>query len=189
MVATPPPRTRNGDTLPGDGTRRSAEATPARSHPTYAAGSCGHGPRNSRAESQPQGLHDETVVRTARRTIVRNDRRHRLGARCAEVSTRCRIIGSLRRPPAMTSPRADRARLKRRRRPGSDALARQLLPCRSGGTPMLALLDIGLAFVLTATLLTVATVLAAFQLGRLVTRDDEQCQVEATGASRIPGCR
>lgn len=54
---------------------------------------------------------------------------------------------------------------------------------------MLALLDIGLAFVLTATLLTVATVLAAFQLGRLVTRDDEQCQVEATGASRIPGCR
>ena len=54
---------------------------------------------------------------------------------------------------------------------------------------MLALLEIGAAFFLTATLLTVATVLAAFQLGRLVTRDDEQRRVEAAGASRVPGCR
>ena len=38
---------------------------------------------------------------------------------------------------------------------------------------------------LTATLLTVATVLAAFQLGRLATRDDEQRQVEAANALRI----
>jgi hypothetical protein len=50
---------------------------------------------------------------------------------------------------------------------------------------MTTLVEIGVAFVLTATLLTVATVLAAFQLGRLVTRDDEQRQVETAGVPRI----
>jgi len=44
---------------------------------------------------------------------------------------------------------------------------------------MITALGIVAGFVLTATLLTVATVLAAFQLGRLATRDDEQRQVEA----------
>ncbi len=47
---------------------------------------------------------------------------------------------------------------------------------------MITALGIVAGFVLTATLLTVATVLAAFQLGRLATRDDEQRQVEAAGA-------
>src|SRR4029077_18534339 len=41
------------------------------------------------------------------------------------------------------------------------------------------------ALVLTATLVTVVTVLAAFELGRLVTRDDEQRQVDAANAPRI----
>jgi len=57
---------------------------------------------------------------------------------------------------------------------------------------MITALGIVAGFVLTATLLTVATVLAAFQLGRLATRDHEQRQVEAAG--RVPedslsGCR
>jgi hypothetical protein len=50
---------------------------------------------------------------------------------------------------------------------------------------MITALQIGAGLVLTATLLTVATVLAAFQLGRLATRDDEQRQVEAANALRI----
>ena len=51
---------------------------------------------------------------------------------------------------------------------------------------MITVLQIGAGLLLTAALLTVATVLAAFQLGRLVTRDDEQRQVESAGAVRIP---
>ena len=47
---------------------------------------------------------------------------------------------------------------------------------------MITALGIVAGFVLTATLLTVATVLAAFQLGRLATRDEEQREVEAAGA-------
>ena len=54
---------------------------------------------------------------------------------------------------------------------------------------MITVLQIGAGLLLTAALLTVATVLAAFQLGRLVTRDDEQRRVEGGGASRVPGCR
>lgn len=50
---------------------------------------------------------------------------------------------------------------------------------------MLTALQICAALVLTVTLLTVATVLAAYELGRLVTRDDEQRQVEAASAPRI----
>ena len=50
---------------------------------------------------------------------------------------------------------------------------------------MITALQIAAGFVLTATLLAVATVLAAFQLGRLATRDDEQRQVEAANALRI----
>ncbi len=52
---------------------------------------------------------------------------------------------------------------------------------------MITALEIVAGFVLTATLLTVATVLAAFQLGRLATRDDEQRQLEATGVPRNRG--
>ncbi len=54
---------------------------------------------------------------------------------------------------------------------------------------MITALGIVAGFVLTATLLTAATVLAAFQLGRLATRDDEQRQVEAAGAPRNRGRR
>ena len=50
---------------------------------------------------------------------------------------------------------------------------------------MLTLLDVCLGLALTATLLSVATIFAAFELGRLVTRDDEQRQVEALIAPRI----
>ena len=41
---------------------------------------------------------------------------------------------------------------------------------------MIAALEIGACFVLTAILLTAAMVLSAFQLGCLVTRDDDQRQ-------------
>ena len=44
---------------------------------------------------------------------------------------------------------------------------------------MVTALEIGAGFVLTVTLLTVTMALSAFQLGRLVTRDDAQRQVEA----------
>ena len=44
---------------------------------------------------------------------------------------------------------------------------------------MITALEIGAGLVLTATLLTLLTLVAAFQLGRLVTRDDAQRQVEA----------
>jgi hypothetical protein len=50
---------------------------------------------------------------------------------------------------------------------------------------MLIALQLCVALVLTATLVTVVTVLAAFQLGRLVTRDDEQRQVDAADAPQI----
>ena len=44
---------------------------------------------------------------------------------------------------------------------------------------MVTALEIDTGFVLTVTLLTVTMALSAFQLGRLVTRDDAQRQVEA----------
>ena len=50
---------------------------------------------------------------------------------------------------------------------------------------MLIGLQLCVALVLTATLLTVVSVLAAFELGRLVTRDDEQRQVDAADAPQI----
>ena len=50
---------------------------------------------------------------------------------------------------------------------------------------MLTALQICAGLTLTVTLLTVVMVLAAFELGRLVTRDDEQRQVGAAGAPRI----
>jgi len=68
-------------------------------------------------------------------------------------------------------------------------LARWLHLAGSEEEPMMTGLGIVAGFVLTATLLTVATVLAAFQLGRLATRDDEQRQVEAAGARRNRGRR
>ena len=52
---------------------------------------------------------------------------------------------------------------------------------------MTTALEIGAAFLLTATLLAAAMVLAAFQLGRLVTRDDEQRDVEAASANWMSG--
>ena len=51
---------------------------------------------------------------------------------------------------------------------------------------MTTALEIGAAFLSAATLLAAAMFLAAFQLGRLVTRDDEQREVEAAGAQH--GC-
>lgn len=50
---------------------------------------------------------------------------------------------------------------------------------------MITALEIGAGFVLTATLLTVATVLAALQPGRLVARHDDRRRVEVAGAPRI----
>ena len=50
---------------------------------------------------------------------------------------------------------------------------------------MMTALQIGATFVLTAILLTVATVLAAFQLGRAPARDDEQRRFEVARAPRI----
>jgi hypothetical protein len=50
---------------------------------------------------------------------------------------------------------------------------------------VISALEIGAGFVLTAPLLTVATVLAAFELGRLATGDDEQRQIEVAGLLRI----
>lgn len=50
---------------------------------------------------------------------------------------------------------------------------------------MTTALEIGGAFLFMATLLIAVMFLAAFQLGRLVTRDDEQREVEAAGAPRI----
>ena len=57
---------------------------------------------------------------------------------------------------------------------------------------MVTALEIGGGFVLTTVTLLTAMTLAAFQLGRLATCDDEQRQVEAAG--RVPedclsGCR
>ena len=50
---------------------------------------------------------------------------------------------------------------------------------------MITALEIGAGLLLTATLLAAAMVLATVQLGSLATRDDEQREVEAAGASRI----
>jgi hypothetical protein len=50
---------------------------------------------------------------------------------------------------------------------------------------MTTALEIGGAFLLAPTLLAAATFLAAFQLGRLITRDDEQREVEAAGVPRV----
>ena len=49
---------------------------------------------------------------------------------------------------------------------------------------MTTVLEIGAAFLLTTTLLTAAMFLAAFHLGRLVTRNDEQREVEVARAPR-----
>ena len=50
---------------------------------------------------------------------------------------------------------------------------------------MITALEMGAGILLTAMLLTAAIMLSAFQLGRLVTRDDEQRQVEAADALRV----
>ncbi|SRR6266404_1543870 len=50
---------------------------------------------------------------------------------------------------------------------------------------MLIALQLCVALMLTATLVTVVTVLAPFELGRLVTWEDEQRQVDAADAPRI----
>jgi hypothetical protein len=49
---------------------------------------------------------------------------------------------------------------------------------------MITALEIGAGLVLTAALLTVLAILAAFELGRLATRDDEQREVEAAEVPR-----
>jgi hypothetical protein len=52
--------------------------------------------------------------------------------------------------------------------------------------------QLGAAFVFVAILLAAGMVLAAFQLGRLVTRDDEQREVDVArtrGCSGMPICR
>ena len=50
---------------------------------------------------------------------------------------------------------------------------------------MTTALEISVACVLTVVLLTIATVLAAFELGRLATRDDEQREILGVRARRI----
>jgi hypothetical protein len=50
---------------------------------------------------------------------------------------------------------------------------------------MTTALEIGGAFLLAPTLLAAAMFLAAFQLGRLITRDDEQREVEAARAPKV----
>ena len=52
---------------------------------------------------------------------------------------------------------------------------------------MITALETVAGFVLMATLLTVATVLAAFQLEQPATRDDEHRRIEAAGAPRNRG--
>jgi len=52
---------------------------------------------------------------------------------------------------------------------------------------MITALETVAGFVLMATLLTVATVLAAFQLEHPATRDDEHRRIEAAGAPRNRG--
>ena len=54
---------------------------------------------------------------------------------------------------------------------------------------MITALETVAGFVLMATLLTVATVLAAFQLEHPATRDDEHRRIEAAGAPRNRGRR
>src|SRR5262245_28079315 len=56
-------------------------------------------------------------------------------------------------------------------------------PAREG--PMTSALEIGGAFLLMATLLIAGMLLAAFQLGRLITRDDEQREVEVGRMPRM----
>src|SRR5207247_4559342 len=56
-------------------------------------------------------------------------------------------------------------------------------PAREG--PMTGALEIGGAFLFMATLLSAVMFLAAFQLGRLVTRDDEQREVEVVRAPKM----
>src|SRR5262245_56116861 len=50
---------------------------------------------------------------------------------------------------------------------------------------MTSALEIGGAFLLMATLLIAGMLLAAFQLGRLITRDDEQREVEVGRMPRM----
>jgi len=50
---------------------------------------------------------------------------------------------------------------------------------------MTTALEIGGAFLLAATLLTAALFLAALQFGRLITRDDEQREVEVALAAEM----
>ena len=50
---------------------------------------------------------------------------------------------------------------------------------------MTTALEIGGACLLASTLLAAAVVRSAFQLGRLITRDDEQRAVEAAGAPKV----
>ena len=50
---------------------------------------------------------------------------------------------------------------------------------------MITALEIVTGLVLTVTLATTAMVLSAWQLGRMVSRDDEQREVEDTGAGAL----
>jgi len=50
---------------------------------------------------------------------------------------------------------------------------------------MTTALEIGGAFLLAATLLTAALFFAALQFGRLITRDDEQREVEVAWAPKM----
>jgi hypothetical protein len=64
-------------------------------------------------------------------------------------------------------------------------LARPLQGVAGEEEPMTTALEIGGAFLLAPTLLAAAMFLAAFHLGRLITRDDEQREVEVTGAPEV----
>src|SRR5438128_11606958 len=91
----------------------------------------------------------------------------------------------LRGPPrGMRRVRGVRSRLQRHDppRPGGLRGARNRAPVRTiegaGGTSMIVALEIVAGLVLTAALVTGTLVLTAFELGRLVTMDDDQREVE-----------
>jgi hypothetical protein len=61
----------------------------------------------------------------------------------------------------------------------------RVLQCPQEGWPMMAALTIGGGLVLVVALTTITVVLLAFELGRLVTQDDEQRQVAVVDAEPV----
>src|SRR5207245_10267982 len=113
-------------------------------------------------------------------------------ANCRSVGARADMSSSVRRRGLRFHVSLFNGTLRRSPNTAGQVHARWHAGCTSLAArkqPMITALGMVAGFVLTATLLTVATVLAAFQLGRLATRDDEQRQVEAAGAPPNRGRR